>query len=230
MVTKQLQHLSIEAGETDEENSIMQEKSALSTTSSFVSIRCVVLVLLWFQISFSILLVDYSRNVRNETYSNTDVIILSETVKFFISAVVIIITGADRDHDTNEEPAYSAINVMDDNDGTEIVTTMDATYPRNSPNCNSQNYVIILKTFYKLIRTSGKMFVIVVLYAVSNVVALTAVEYLGSGAYNTLTQLKILTTASFGKVFLNRVYSFTKWRALVQSSIFYSDIMTIENK
>ena len=197
-------------------------------------LRLGVLALLWLQISMSILVVDYSRNIREEKFSNSDVVMLSEVVKLVISAVVLLLTGADGhllvgDGSGRVEvrPSYSVVSVRDHDDyhsndeeadlvksKSTSVSTYTSTSTVEEPPV-TYDIVRTLKIYYQLIRSSKKMVVIVILYAVSNIVALSAAEYLGSGVYNTVTQLKILTTALFGKFLLHHEYSAAKWRALV---------------
>ena len=193
-----------------------------SKSSKFLkAMRLGVLLLLWVQISFSILVVDYSRNIKEEKYSNSDVVILSESVKLIISAIVIMFTGADNeisaDHGIVTSYAVVRTNDRDSGDIDDIEADSLADQSMLTLSASSQQGATssLVMTYYGLIRSSRKMFLIVVLYAISNIVALSAVEYLGSGVYNTVAQLKILTTASFGKVCLNREYSSAKWRALV---------------
>ena len=222
-----------EENDDDDDVDVALKNTDPSPSTFLKAMRLGVLILLWIQISFSILVVDYSRNVRDEKYSNSDVVILSESVKFVISAIVIMITGADSEYswDISGEQSYTVVRTSDSGPGCaavdeeahvspmhsaplSITTTANSSQPRTS--WTGWSIGASCRTYCHLIRSSRKMILIVVLYAVSNVVALTAVEYLGSGVYNTVNQLKILSTAAFGKIFLNREYSAAKWRALVR--------------
>lgn len=181
--------------------------------SNFLKIvRPAVLLLLWVQISFSILIVDYSRNVKGEEYSNSDVVMLSEFIKLLISALIILFSGGSLN---GEEHVYTGLQTSEARaDGVDLEA--DEGEPELGP--SALLACAPLGVYCRLIQSSGKVFFIVVLYAISNIVALTAVEFLGSGVYNTLNQLKVLTTAAFGKICLNREYSSAKWRALVSNS------------
>lgn len=66
-----------------------------------------------------------------------------------------------------------------------------------------------------LIQHSQPIIVLVVLYSVSNVISYFALGRVEASVYTVLSQLKILTTASFSIVLLGRQLSATKWRALM---------------
>lgn len=66
-----------------------------------------------------------------------------------------------------------------------------------------------------LLMNSKKVIVLVVLYAVSNICSLTAVEYIGAPMFTVCCQMKIFTTAAFGVLILGKSYSSAKWRALL---------------
>jgi drug/metabolite transporter (DMT)-like permease len=66
-----------------------------------------------------------------------------------------------------------------------------------------------------LLRNSKKVIVLVVLYSVSNLCSLTAVEFIGAPMFTVVCQMKIFTTAAFGVLLLKKTYSAAKWRALL---------------
>ena len=68
---------------------------------------------------------------------------------------------------------------------------------------------------YSLLKNSKKIIVLVVLYSVSNLCALTAVEFIGAPMFTVVCQMKIFTTAAFGVLLLGKAYSSAKWRALL---------------
>ena len=68
---------------------------------------------------------------------------------------------------------------------------------------------------YSLLRNSRKVLVLVVLYPISNICGLTAVEFIGAPMFTVMCQMKIFTTAAFGVLLLRKVYSSAKWRALL---------------
>uniref|UniRef100_K3W897 UDP-N-acetylglucosamine transporter n=1 Tax=Globisporangium ultimum (strain ATCC 200006 / CBS 805.95 / DAOM BR144) TaxID=431595 RepID=K3W897_GLOUD len=60
-----------------------------------------------------------------------------------------------------------------------------------------------------------KMIVLAFLYAVQNMMALFAYDYVDVATYQIVYQLKIITTAMFMIVLLNRRFSFVQWCAMV---------------
>lgn len=66
-----------------------------------------------------------------------------------------------------------------------------------------------------LLLNSKKIVVLVMLYSVSNLCALTAVEFIGAPMFTVCCQMKIFTTAAFGVLLLGKSYSSAKWRALL---------------
>mmetsp|Transcript_20497 Transcript_20497/g.45611 ORF Transcript_20497/g.45611 Transcript_20497/m.45611 type:complete len:340 (-) Transcript_20497:8-1027(-) len=66
-----------------------------------------------------------------------------------------------------------------------------------------------------LIINSRKVVVLVVLYAMSNLLSYYALARVDASAYTVLLQLKILTTAGFAVVILGRAITSAQWRALL---------------
>mmetsp|Transcript_11323 Transcript_11323/g.18437 ORF Transcript_11323/g.18437 Transcript_11323/m.18437 type:complete len:345 (+) Transcript_11323:171-1205(+) len=66
-----------------------------------------------------------------------------------------------------------------------------------------------------LLMNSKKVIVLVILYSISNICNLTAVEFIGAPMYTVCCQMKIFTTAAFGVLLLGKSYSSAKWRALL---------------
>ena len=71
------------------------------------------------------------------------------------------------------------------------------------------------KKLFGLLRHSRPIIVLVVLYSIGNVLTYFALGRVDATVYTVLTQLKILTTASFSMILLGRQLSSTKWRALL---------------
>jgi UDP-sugar transporter A1/2/3 len=66
-----------------------------------------------------------------------------------------------------------------------------------------------------LIKNSGKMLVLAVIYGTMNILSFVALQYIGAGEFTICAQLKILTTAGFSVLILRTSMSWTRWRALV---------------
>ncbi|RYG61826.1 hypothetical protein EON64_18310, partial [archaeon] len=66
-----------------------------------------------------------------------------------------------------------------------------------------------------LLANAQKIVILVILYAVANILSYFALARVDAALYTVLLQLKILTTAAFSVLFLHRVFSGAKWRALV---------------
>lgn len=68
---------------------------------------------------------------------------------------------------------------------------------------------------WKLVKTSDKMFFLALIYGAMNILSFVALRNIGAGIFTVVAQTKILTTAVFSKILLQRHYSATKWRALI---------------
>jgi UDP-sugar transporter A1/2/3 len=66
-----------------------------------------------------------------------------------------------------------------------------------------------------LAQTSRKMAVLALIYGAMNILSFISLRNIGAGLFTIIAQCKILTTATFSTIILNRRYSQTKWRALV---------------
>ncbi|KAJ1430086.1 nucleotide-sugar transporter-domain-containing protein [Ochromonadaceae sp. CCMP2298] len=66
-----------------------------------------------------------------------------------------------------------------------------------------------------LLKNSGKMLMLAVIYGAMNILSFVALQYIGAGEFTICAQLKILTTAGFAVVVLGRTLTPTKWRSLV---------------
>ncbi len=66
-----------------------------------------------------------------------------------------------------------------------------------------------------LISSARKMFILSLIYGIMNILSYVALRNVSAGIFTICAQLKILTTAVFSTIMLNRRYSWTKWRALL---------------
>jgi UDP-sugar transporter A1/2/3 len=73
----------------------------------------------------------------------------------------------------------------------------------------------LFKHLEYLTLTSQKMFVLALIYGAMNILSFISLRNISAGMFTILAQCKILTTASFSTILLNRQYSWTQWRALI---------------
>lgn len=66
-----------------------------------------------------------------------------------------------------------------------------------------------------LVSTSRKMFVLALIYGAMNILSFVSLRNISAGMFTIFAQCKILTTATFSTLVLQRRYSWTKWRALI---------------
>jgi UDP-sugar transporter A1/2/3 len=66
-----------------------------------------------------------------------------------------------------------------------------------------------------LAMTSRKMFALSLIYGLMNILSYVALRNVSAGIFTICAQLKILTTACFSTLLLQRRYSWTQWRALL---------------
>jgi len=66
-----------------------------------------------------------------------------------------------------------------------------------------------------LVETSRKMFVLALIYGTMNILSFVSLRNISAGMFTIFAQCKILTTATFSSIVLERKYSWTKWRALI---------------
>lgn len=65
-----------------------------------------------------------------------------------------------------------------------------------------------------LLLTSRKMVGLALIYGAMNILSFVSLRNIGAGLFTIFAQMKIITTATFSAVILQRTYSWTKWRAL----------------
>lgn len=66
-----------------------------------------------------------------------------------------------------------------------------------------------------LVETSKKMFVLALIYGAMNILSFVSLRNISAGMFTIFAQCKILSTATFSSIILQRKYSWTKWRALI---------------
>jgi UDP-sugar transporter A1/2/3 len=66
-----------------------------------------------------------------------------------------------------------------------------------------------------LVMTSRKMIFLALIYGAMNILSFVSLRNIGAGVFTVFAQCKILTTATFSTIILQRKYSSTKWRALL---------------
>jgi len=59
------------------------------------------------------------------------------------------------------------------------------------------------------------MLILSLIYGMMNILSYVALRNVSAGVFTICAQLKILTTATFSTLMLNRKYSWTKWRAII---------------
>jgi UDP-sugar transporter A1/2/3 len=72
----------------------------------------------------------------------------------------------------------------------------------------------LLNRLKYLVASSQKMFVLALIYGAMNILSFVSLRNISAGMFTIFAQCKILTTASFSTIVLERKYSWTKWRAL----------------
>jgi UDP-sugar transporter A1/2/3 len=66
-----------------------------------------------------------------------------------------------------------------------------------------------------LVATSKKMAVLACIYGAMNILSFVSLRNISAGMFTIFAQCKIMTTATFSSILLQRRYSWNKWRALV---------------
>jgi Nucleotide-sugar transporter len=153
------------------------------------SIKVLVLIVLSLQNSLFTVLRRYSQGILREEYSKYEVLLAGEIIKMLFSAFMIR-------KQLLEHTASS--NVVEESNSTGIVTKPD-----------------ILARLQYLLQKSGKMVGLALIYGAMNILSFVSLRNIGAGLFTVIAQCKILTTASFSTLLLQRRYSWVKWRALV---------------
>lgn len=84
-----------------------------------------------------------------------------------------------------------------------------------TPSQEAQKAEKLQQRLWYLVQTSRKMIVLALIYGAMNILSFVALRNIGAGVFTVFAQCKILTTATFSRLLLQRHYSATKWRALI---------------
>lgn len=148
-----------------------------------------VLLLLCIQNAGHALMTRYSRGILKENYDSTEVVICSEITKLIISTILFL----------NETDLKDISNNSNN----------------NSNNTTIQNNKSCTKKLFALIFSSMNILVLVVIYAINNLLIYFALGRIDTATFTVIAQLKILTTAIFSVVILGKTIDSTRWRALI---------------
>jgi UDP-sugar transporter A1/2/3 len=85
----------------------------------------------------------------------------------------------------------------------------------NNNNSNETEDLILRHRLVRLVQTSQKMVGLALIYGAMNILSFVALRNIGAGMFTIIAQMKIMTTATFSAIILQRSYSWTKWRSLV---------------
>jgi drug/metabolite transporter (DMT)-like permease len=163
------------------------------------SIKLLVLIVLSLQNSLFTVLRRYSQGIRREEYSKYEVLMMGEIIKLLFSAYMI------RRALIVEAPSRS--------------TEVDAVPLVNEPRSHGARDHVLFQRLLYLIRHSGKMMGLALIYGIMNILSFVALRNIGAGMFTIFAQCKILTTAAFSALILQRQYSWTQWRALLTLSL-----------
>ena len=98
----------------------------------------------------------------------------------------------------------------------EVVKLVFSAFMIHSSLVHSSSGQTILSRLVYLSKKSLKMAVLALIYGAMNILSFVALRNIGAGTFTIFAQCKILTTASFSAIMLNRSYSWAQWRALIQ--------------
>jgi len=150
------------------------------------TIKMVVLAVLCLQNSIFTVLRRYSQGVLQEKYSSYEVLLLGEIIKAVFSIYMI---------STLPPTSLSSNN--------------------NNSNNRYDSSSLLSRILYLTLK-SGKMFFLAGMYGGMNILSFIALRNIGAGVFTIFAQCKILTTAICSTVMLNREYSWTRWRSLIE--------------
>jgi hypothetical protein len=173
--------------------------------SMLLSIKFLVLVILSLQNSLFTVLRRYSQGVLKEVYSKYEVLMVGEIIKIIVSAYMIhrqmdeaAAAGVSSNSSSSSVPFASSEN------GDQIAATRPPQH----------NLDFLWQRLRFLIRHSGKMAGLALIYGAMNILSFVALRNIGAGLFTIFAQCKIFTTALFSALLLNRKYSGNQWRAL----------------
>ena len=134
------------------------------------------------------LLTRYSRGVLREKYNTTELVIFSEAIKIVFSSFMYISEQKQEDKDRRDQGVGRG---------------------------DFSVVAILRRLVALLLHNSLHVVVLVILYACGNLLAYYALARVDAAQYAVISQLKILTTATFSVYFLGRHLTMSKWRALL---------------
>jgi len=168
---------------------VEEKKPKTMVSSCWSSTKVLVLVVLSLQNSLFTVLRRYSQGVLREDYSKYEVLLVGEIIKMLFSA-------------------YMIRNQLYDNPNTDNNNS-------SSNNGESNTKPAVMARLHYLLQKSGKMVGLALIYGAMNILSFVSLRNIGAGMFTIFAQCKILTTASFSTLLLQRRYSWVKWRALV---------------
>jgi len=169
---------------------ILSLKKHWASVSGYMnSTRLAVLLVLCLQNSLYTILRRYSQGVLRETYSKNELLVVAELIKIVFSAWMIQRTVLSR-----------ASSDDGSGGGKDGGTPASKSLPEH---------------LLELVKTSKKMIVLALIYGIMNMLSFVSLRNISAGMFTIFAQTKILTTAVFSTIILQRQYSWTKWRALI---------------
>jgi solute carrier family 35 (UDP-sugar transporter), member A1/2/3 len=167
-------------------------------------IRWAVLIVLCLQNSLFTVLRRYSQGVLRESYSKYECLLLGEIIKIVFSAWMI--------RSQLLESAAGAESSSAGGSGSAAAASGDSPSKRSPGNRDEHNF---RQRLLYLLQTSRKMLVLAGMYGAMNILSFVALRNISAGLFTIIAQAKIVTTAVFSSLLLQRRYTSTQWRALI---------------
>ena len=150
----------------------------------------------------------YSQGVLKEMYSKYEVLLAGEAIKMIVSALMIQkwlrSNNINNNKDTDSLPLLLTDSSKNSSSGSE-----------SSGEGGGGSTTTLQRRLWYLVMQSHKMMVLALIYGVMNILSFISLRNIGAGMFTIFAQCKILTTATFSTLILQRRYSATKWRALI---------------
>jgi solute carrier family 35 (UDP-sugar transporter), member A1/2/3 len=179
--------------------------------SSLASTRMLVLVVLSLQNSLFTVLRRYSQGVLKEDYSTYEVLLVGELIKVIFSGYMIRLGLREQQSQQLVRRQQQQQEKLDTLEGDEN----NAASSTDPPCLTGKPIDVVFKERVVYVMTnSGKMFGLALIYGIMNILSFISLRNIGAGMFTIFAQMKILTTATFSTILLQRRYSYTKWRAL----------------
>lgn len=172
-----------------------------SWISSWCSIKWLVLFILCFQNSMFTLLRRYSQGILKESYSKYEVLLAGEVMKILFS-IFMIQRGLVKDD-------------IKDGDNTKSNNNNENNNNNANHQVQQQQQQLLRNRLWYLVWNSHKMMILALIYGAMNILSFISLRNIGAGMFTIFAQCKILTTATFSTLLLQRQYSSTQWRALI---------------